>query len=427
LRKESLITGAAHIYDVKAMLNNNLCSFRDFVLRALCAAISVFALASSALAQDWRFEPILRGGVEFDDNATLDPRTDEEIVLTGLLVEGSVDLYFSSPRTSFFVEPRVLVRNYDDEAVLDSTDYFLRSTYRHEAESNTVGVNFNYDRQAVRNAERLETDLEIDDPDEIPNNDTGRTFSEGTRSQVRFFPYWEYRFSKLSSIHADLQYVDSQYEDISSTFLSDYSDARLNFEYRRELSNITSGGILLTGRRYDSTGLPAEVDTTGILLTMRHALSEKTTVTADVGLEQVDEANVDFDPEIVGRLRLTRSLEIIRLFAEYRREIYGDGAGVLSARDSINLNFQRRLHEKISAGLAVRAYQTNRIGGGVSSEQRNYVQLQSSLFWYLSRSFVVQADYRYTVIDRGEEFGGIANSNQVTVWLVYQPRTVPGI
>jgi hypothetical protein len=228
-------------------------------------------------------------------------------------------------------------------------------------------------------------------------------------------------------MHANVQYVDAQYEDIPSNVLSDFSDVRLNLEYRRALSNITSWGILATGRRYDSTGLPAEVDTTGLLLTMRHALSEKSTVAASVGLEKVDEADVDFDPEVVGHIRLTRNLEIIRMFAEYRRRIYGNGAGVISVRDSVNFNFQRRLNEKISAGLGVRAYQTDRIGGGISSEQRRYVQLQSSLYWYLSKSFVIEADYRYTVINRGEEFGGIANSNQLTIWLAYQPRTVPDI
>jgi hypothetical protein len=163
------------------------------------------------------------------------------------------------------------------------------------------------------------------------------------------------------------------------------------------------------------------------MLTMRRALSEKTTVDARVGLEQIDEENFDFDPEVVGRLRLIRDLEIIRLFAEYRRSIYGSGAGVVSVRDSVSLNFRRRLNEKISAGLGVRAYETDRIGGAPSSQQRRYVQLQSSFSWYLSKSFVIEADYRYTVIDRGEEGGGIANSNQVVIWLVYQPRTVPEI
>jgi hypothetical protein len=409
------------------MMNNNLCSYWRSAFRTLFAAVFVLASGNAALAQDWRLEPILKAGVEIDDNATLDPRTDQEVDLSGILLEGSADIYFSSPKTSFFVQPKALVRNYDDPAVLDSTDYFLRSDLRHRTTSSTMGVRLRYDRQAVRTAERLETDLDIDDPDDIENDDTGRTLFEGTRNRVRLFPYWEYRFSTLSSMHANVQYVDAQYEDIPSSVLSDFSDTRLNLEYRRALSNITSWGILATGRRYDSTGLPAEVDTTGLLLTMRHALSEKSTVAASVGLEKVDEADVDFDPEVVGHIRLTRNLEIIRMFAEYRRRIYGNGAGVISVRDSVNFNFQRRLNEKISAGLGVRAYQTDRIGGGISSEQRRYVQLQSSLYWYLSKSFVIEADYRYTVINRGEEFGGIANSNQLTIWLAYQPRTVPDI
>ena len=91
----------------KIMLKNNrLCLLRMPVLGALCAAIFVFVSANSALAQDWRFEPILKIGGEYDDNATLDSRTDEELELNGYLVDARVAIKYASPTTSFFVEPR---------------------------------------------------------------------------------------------------------------------------------------------------------------------------------------------------------------------------------------------------------------------------------------------------------------------------------
>jgi hypothetical protein len=409
------------------MKNNILFDSRLPALRVLCVAILFVASASTALAQDWRLEPIFRVGGEFDDNATLNPRTDEEIQLTGLLFDASVDVDFSSPTTSFSMQPSARLRRYDDDAVLDSNDYFLRSTLRHQAGLNTLGFRVNYDRQPVRNAERLDTDLEIEDPDEISNDDTGRTLNVGTRDRWRISPYWEYELSNVSLISADFNYTDARYEKVPGLLLVDFSDALLNLNFRRSLSNVTSWVVSLSGRTFDTEDLSDEVDTVGVSFGIRHALSEKTAIDARVGLEDQDQSGFDTDPEVVGHLRLSRRLDIIRLFAEYRRSVYGSGAGTLSARNSINLNFRRRLNDKISAGLGVRAYQDSRLAGIISATERNYVQLQSSFTWYLSRAFAIEADYRYTVIDRDNSIGELANSNQVTLWLTYQPNTVPEI
>jgi hypothetical protein len=147
----------------------------------LIAATFTFASANTALAQDWRFEPIVKVGGEFDDNATLDIRTDLEVELKGYLLDLRADVNYSSPTTSFFVQPRFLLRNYPDEPEFDSDDIFLRSNYQFQGPSSTLGFRANFDRQSVRTAERSDSDLEIEDPDEIPNNDTGRLFRFGTR------------------------------------------------------------------------------------------------------------------------------------------------------------------------------------------------------------------------------------------------------
>jgi hypothetical protein len=56
----------------------------------------------------------------------------------------------------------------------------------------------------------------------------------------------------------------------------------------------------------------------------------------------------------------------------------------LALRDSLSLNFRRRLSEKVSAGLGVRAYQSRGIGDATSLNDRDYIQLQSTFLWYLS-------------------------------------------
>jgi hypothetical protein len=407
------------------MKNNRLCMFCIPVIRALCAAVFVLASANSALAQDWRFEPIFKVGGEYDDNAGLDPRTDQEVDISGFLLEARADVFYSSPAATFSLQPRVLSRNYSDDAAFDSDDYFLRSVFRRQSKSSTVGFRVNFEDQTVRTGERADADLEIEDPDEIANDDTGLVFLIGDRSKWRVSPYWAYQLSNVSSIGVNIDYTDTRYDDVFAGLLRDYTNTRLDLNYRRSFSDVTTWGVFLRSGRYEPKDASEATDGYGVFAEIQHTLSEKTRVAMTIGLADREQTGFDTDPEVVGDIRLTRDLETIRFFAQYQRSYEGGGGGVVSVRDSFNLNFKRRLNERISAGLGVRAYQRNGGSSALLNEGRNYVQLQSSLVWYLSKSFVAEVDYRYTVIDRGGELGERANSNRINLWLVYQPRTVP--
>ncbi len=393
----------------------------------LCIALLAAVLPDSAQAQDWRFEPIVKFGVEYDDNASLHVRTDEEIELEGLLLDIRANINYASETTSFFLQPRALLRNYPNEPDFDSDDYFLRSLFKHQGESSSIGLRVNYDHQAIRTAERDISDLEIDDPTELTDDDTGLVVLSGTRNKLRISPHWNYRLSNVSSVGADLDYFDVGYADVFAGRLSDYTDARLNLNYRRNFSSVLAGLLTVTARKFDTSVELSDITGSGLKVGFERALSEKMQLTVLIGMEDTDKEGVETDPEVVGDVTLIRNLETIRLLALYRRSISATGAGRLSVRDSINLNFRRRLSEKISAGLGVRAYQSRGIGDSPSIDDRNYVQLQSSFLWYLTQSMVIEADYRYTILDRSESVGGRSNSNQINLWFVYQPRTIPKI
>lgn len=400
---------------------------RSPVLLLFCMALMATVLPESTQAQDWRIEPIVRFGGEYDDNATLRARTDEEIELAGLLLDMRADINYTSATSSFFLQPRLLLRKYPNDPEFDSDDYFLRSRFRRQGESSTIGFRFKYDHQTVRTAEREISELEIDDPDEFTDDDTGLVLLSGTRNKLRISPFWNYRLSSVSGIGVDLEYFDVGYSDVFAGLLTDYTDARLNLNYRRNLSSVTTGLLTVTGRKYDTTAAMGDITGYGIKVGFERALSEKTRLTAMIGMEDTEQEGVESDPEVVGDLILVRNLETIRLLARYRRSISASGAGRLAARDSITLNFRRRLSDKITAGLGIRAYQSRGAGGSPTLNNREYIQLQSKFLWYLSQSIVVEATYRYTISDRSQTIGQRSSSNQINLWFVYQPRTIPKI
>lgn len=394
-------------------------------LLVLGTVILVGALPGSAQAQDWRIEPIFRLGGEYDDNATLATRTDEEVELTGYLIDFRANVNYSSQRTEFFLQPRALLRNYPDDSDFDNDDYGLVSRFSRKGQSSTIGFSGRFDRQSVRTAERSNVDFEIEDPDEITEDSTGRVFLAGTRDRLRFSPYWDYRLSDISSVRADINYFDVGYDDVFAGLLVDYTDARFNLNYRRKFSNINSALVTATARRYDADTAAGAITGYGIMAGFDYTVSQKTRVKAMFGFEDSEQSGSQFDPEAVAAVTLTRNLQTIRMFAQYRRSISGGGAGGVSIRDSFNLNFVRDLSERIDAGIGVRAYTTEGADDSTSIDDRNYVQLQSTFLWYLSKSFAIEASYRYTINDRSEILGGRANSNDVNLWFVYQPNTVP--
>ena len=173
-------------------------------LLSLFLAMSVIASPQLAQAQNWRIEPVVKVGGEYDDNATLDIRTDTETKLEGYLLDLRADVSYSSATSSFFLQPRAVLRNYPDEPGFDSDDFFLRSRFSREGQSSTIGFRASFDQQTVRTAERAISDIDIDDLAELTDDDTGRVLLFGERSKWRISPFWNYRLSNISTIGADL-------------------------------------------------------------------------------------------------------------------------------------------------------------------------------------------------------------------------------
>jgi hypothetical protein len=397
----------------------------------LSAAISIVASPNTAQADGWLFEPILRVGAVRDDNAELSTRTDNEVELTGYLVDVRADINYNfSDITTFFFQPRALIRTYPDEPIYDSDDIFLRSTFRHRGRTNTFGFRVNYDKQSVRTAERAENDLNIDDPEEVDFDDTGLVGLEGDRARWRLSPYWSYQMSNISSIDMALDYYDTRYDNVFADLLVDYTDTRLSASYRRSMSNKTNAVATLTGRSFvpDNRLGDVNTDNTGIgaLIGFEHSLTEKTRLVAMVGAENTEQtATGRTETNPIGSVTLTRDLETIRLFAQYQRAVAANGTGLIELRDTINMNFSRRLNQRISAGLGVRAYHAKRVGSSTSITDRNYIQLQTQFSWYVSKTFVIEADYTYTIMDRSNAIGERANANGIGLWFVYQPKSTP--
>ncbi len=400
---------------------------RKFGIRQLAALLGSLAIGMSislsAVAAEWTFQPNVRTAGDYNDNANMSSRTDEEEEISGFIVEGSADIGYESAATKFTISPKLRSRYYPNDDDFDSDDQFVKLRYEKNVRSGSFGLRGDFEREDIRTAELADTDLGEEDPDDIADDDTGRVGASNRRIKWTATPFWTYRASNISSFYTELKYRDVSYDDTLATRLVDYTDARLTSSYFRTLSDRNTGILTATVRQYDADEIDNDVIGYGLSAGFSRDLTETTRFRALFGLENTQRETGSDDLAYTGDVTYTQRLETIRLIAQYRRRVSGTGSGALTARDEVNLGFTRDLSELLSAGLGIRAYQTNALDQNVEFNERDYVQLRSQFSWRLTRTFSVQADYRYTLIDRSDEQES-ANSNRVTLWLTYKPNPI---
>ena len=384
--------------------------------------LALLGSTSIAVAQDWVFDPVIKAGWEVDDNAVLSIRTDEEVKVSGYRGDVSLNLNYLSDTSRFSLVPRIRVRKYDIEEY-DSTDVFFRANFNHRGQSSSFGLKTLYEQESVRTAERSDADFDFEDPTDIVNDDTGLVQLGGDREKVRLRPDWSYRTSTTSSISAVIDYFDVTYEDVFQDLLTDYTDTKAEVSYSSAFSDVTTGVLQINARQFRNDDEINEFDGFGFLIGFERALSEKTELRALIGMDNAKFPGDGASDEsaFVADFSFARNLETIRILAQYKLAITASSTRIPTIRDNFNLNFSRRLSEKISASLGVRAYQTKVLTGN-SNAGRDYVKLAAGFDWYLNPTFLLEFEISHTVIDR-RLAGESADANQASVWFVYRPNS----
>ena len=364
---------------------------------------------------------MLRIAADFDDNPYLSIRADIAESETGYVLEGSAEVAYRSEKTTFDITPTLQRRDYGSDSDLNSDDQFLNAGFSHQTVNTTFRIRGGFDRQSVRTAERSDVDLEVEDPDEILDDDTGRVGIRGRRERVRVTPSFQYRMSSVSSLNLQVLYTDVKFDDTVGPFLTEYTDTRVNASYRRKWSDRFTAVFTGTHRNYQTEGGLNEIKGTGLIFGIDREMSQTSRLRLSLGYENTEVEGSDDVTEPVASLSYVRRQKTTTLLASYRRSISATGAGALGIRDSFSLNFTRSLNDRISAGIGARVYSTNAIDEDTGPlDERDFLQLRANLTWHMSRTFSLQTDYRYTFIDR-EVLGESSNSNQVTVWLNWTP------
>lgn len=388
-------------------------------------ALVLICLTTPGLAfADWDFFPALRVAADLDDNATLTSRTDDIDDISGIIGEASVEIVYQSETGLFSILPVLRSRRYDGDVDHDSDDQFLSFRMRHNGKSNTFSLRGSYSHESVRTAELADANLDTDiDPDEIEDDDSGRVDLDQRREKFRLVPRWSARLSDVSTVAADVNFLVTEYDDSSQPVveLTDYNDTRARLFYRRNLSSRHTAVIVATARNYHTDFLSGDFKGYGLSAGTHSALSETSVLRAIIGVETVEQAGGLDESKVVADISVVRRQETTQFLAQFRSRISPSGRGRLAERDEVNLRITRDLTDKFAAGIGARGYRSRSVGRTIDNDV-SFVQLNAQLLWRVSRAFSIQANYRYTIIDRSI-VGESANSNRFTLWFSYEPNS----
>lgn len=384
----------------------------------------LMALAEPALA-NWRIFPQIGVGAEYDSNSRLTPDGISQSA-SGFGANVQATFFYESPLTDLTLTPELRFTAFDSgNESLDSNDQFLEFRFNHLRQRANFRVRGDLSNESVRTAERSPVDFDIDDPDEIPDDDSARVFDTNKRQRIKIVPEFRYDITERFAAGLRVRFRDVGYDNTTTSGLNEYTDTRLEGIVDYKWTPKDTFSLTAYGRRYEldsptPTGV-TDISGSGFTLGYSRALSQRTRVSFDIGGDTTESQTGQDETNPIGRFSIVHQLLRTRIIGSYQRNVAGGGSGQLSLRDAISLNFSRDVTEKLVVSGGARIYRTDSIDSVAAAlNDRDYMQLRALMDLRLSRSFSVQFDYRYTRVDR-EVAVTDADSNQFNIWVNWHP------
>ena len=398
----------------------SLASIMAASIPAICFVfVSMLIQPAQVLAQ-WNFAPAIGAGLEYDDNPGLGRITLDESSAKGYLLEVDAEITYTSQISDFSILPRVLARQYDDQSELDSDDYYVDFDYIYTGQRSNFRVRGDFSDESTRTAERSDVDFDIDDPAEIPADDTARLLTTEDRQRLRVNPRWSYETTQRTLLRFDVNHIDVSYEEGNLQPFTDYEETagRAFFEFSRTPRNTLSIGGYYRSNSFEVTD--NDLSGRGVLIGSRWLVSQNARFTINVGVDSTQIDTGDRESNTIGEISFVRNMETSRVVAAYRRTLTGGGAGYMSLRDTVQLSFLRDISEKFSFGAGIRAYETQAVDPNiVGIDDREWLQFRALFAWRPTRRFAIELDYSYTEIDR-DLLPSAQDSNLVNLWFRYR-------
>jgi len=377
-------------------------------LKALCAVLCAILLplaADSCRGAEWSFEPSVSLRSEYNDNIQLTP--DPHPTVWGMMLSPDVKFSLATETLTVTGGLNLSFNRYLNQPQLNIDNYDLSLRSRYKAERDSLQLDFD----AIRDS-TLVSELAT----------TGVVLAYAPRNLLTVTPSWSRALTEATSISASYRYTNVRYQHTSGTNLTDYQDQSASLGMQ---SIVDEGKVLNLAAYYDRYETPSpqtRQNTYGVHGGYDHAFSETLRGTFLVGWRRTQstvssQVLICDGPIVVGICNgtvtettavqkqntsgftlnavLEKRSETDTVTGRLSQEIYPSGAGSLVQTQRVGINWAKQWSPTLTSNVDAAAYQTDYIGGVVTSSNSRYYSLNSSLSWRLSEWGKLDVGYNY--------------------------------
>lgn len=404
------------------------------------------ALPGPLLAAQWTVTPSVKVDQSYNDNIylsslrhpTVTTRTINPKINFGWATEkANIDLLGGWRYRKYTGDPNL--KNWTD------SQYELKSGYK--TERSQFSLNGSYVKDTTLNQERY-------------SEDTGVTLMQLDRKTRQIAPSWSWMLNEQSNLQIDLQYQDVIYEKSLTSSYNDYryDSAGLTYTFRwtardqlyavvnqsryeSKKKALIPAYEMVTGKRYLGSGS----DT----LTYQAGLNHQFSSTFKVGLgfgaresvtrtqyqdcsaftsypffnictDSIETQTTSNTTSPVYTLSADKNFELTKLGITLSRTISASGLGSEIQLDSLDVNINHRISEKLRLRLRGLLNQGVAVDPNFSIYDSKYLRGEANLNWKLDQNWNLYAAYRYIRRSyKSSDAIGISNNISLNVRYVW--------
>lgn len=390
------------------------------------AAVAVLAsFAGGAYAADWNVDPKIVLQYEYDDNNRMTIVPEQEISVSGALLDAQVAVSAATPRTTFSLTPRVRASKYPDEEDDEITDASLGIEWDYRGQRSIAALGLDYSQRTILGryfaGDPGPDDGGLGEPG--PGTGSGRTADPTDRNEFRARPSFGVILTERTSMLFRAGYLDTEFDDqvVNDRVNFTNTDAAVGLRFRTTpQADVT---VFAGASRYEPEDRP-ESDSQYASVEWSKAVSEVSKVYVRGGANRVKSDDVlasDWETGFSGGAGVQWSFEVTELLLDYNRYVDPSASGQVVDRDQLRFQLLRRFSDRTNLKLSARAIRDGKVRSEETLETREFFAGGVEYEWRFTRPASLIAGYQYTWREF-EDDPTDADSNRFYLGVRYQPR-----
>ena len=404
-------------------------SVRACVRLALPAASGLALLlgASAASAQAWIFDPRIEVQGIYNDNNRLTPDKAQEIEVKGAAVDALVAFRKETQTNTFEATPHIRSSWFPDASSEESTDKYFDLKGSHKGQRSIATIYAGFADESVVTSDLLLADFPGINLGQTVSGDSGRVSVRNRRQQYSLQPHFEFDWTERRHLTFDAHYVDTKYDDQLFEQIG-YKDYGASAGIKWNTSQRATFEVDLVGAQFNPNDNSPDTTTYGVVAEWRMAPSQITSYYFRVGGNRSEQdiagsSSSDSTSSFNGGAGVAWNWQVTSLLIDVIRSTSPSSQGAIVNRDELRFLLNRDFSPRITGFVGLRGIRTNGIenAGSTQVDERKYYTGRTGFAWHVTRAYSIEGAYEY----KWQKYEGdpeSANSNGVTLSVVYQPR-----